>query len=133
MSTLKEAILDYLQAVKNGLNLFDQKFGTKDILAAWRKGALPKEGQLSDEAEYELHGVGCHIFFPEFDIDFDFAPNGRSDGFDLWRLWKYVRQFEERFPELQDKQRLEIEFETMKKNATVVQEFAPQCQLYFLR
>lgn len=132
MSTLKEAILDYLQVVESGLVLFDQKFETRDILKAWHKGALPKDGRLSDDVEYELHGVGCHIFFPEFDVDFDFAPDNRIDGFDSWRLWKYVRQFEARYPEFQDKRRLETAFEEMMATGALVQKFAPQCQLYFL-
>ncbi|MCA3174540.1 MAG: hypothetical protein ING36_03225 [Burkholderiales bacterium] len=131
MSNLKNAIQEYLGSVENSLKLFEQKFGRRDVLNAWHQGVLPKEGILADNVEYELHGAGCYVSYPSVDIDFDFAPGGRSDGFDLWRLGKYLRQFPERFPEYQDKGHLESAFEQLIKSGMISQKFPEQSSLYF--
>jgi hypothetical protein len=68
----------------------------------------------------------------DFEIDFDFGPRGRSDGFDLWRLSKYARQFKNRFPEYQQKSRLEEAFEELKRNGVITQSFPAECLLYFM-
>ncbi len=93
MNDLEQLIVEYLKEVEQGLKLIDQKIGRRDILAAWRQKLLPRKGVLQDGIEYELHGIGCCLIFPDHMVDFDFAPGGRSDGFDLWRLGLYVRQF----------------------------------------
>jgi len=132
MNDLKDMITEYLQAVEKGLKLFEQKIGRRDILAAWHEGALPREGKLLDDVEYELHGIGCWLSFPEYEIDFDFGPNGRSDGFDLWKLNKYVKQFAERFPALQKAKQLEATFEQLKIYGIITQKYPQQSSLYFL-
>jgi len=131
MSDLKNAIHEYLGVIENSLKLFEQRFGRRDVLSAWRQGVLSKDGMLTDDVEYELHGVGCYVSSPSFDIDFDFGPGGRSDGFDLWRLGKYLGQFPERFPEYQDKGHLEAAFEQLIKSGMISQKFPEQSSLYF--
>lgn len=132
MNNLEEVIAEYLQAVEKGLKLFDQKAGRRDILAAWHEGVLPREGGLLDDVEYKLHGIGCWISFQGYEIDFDFSPDGRSDGFDLWRLGKYVKQFPERFPMFQKTEQLEVAFEQLKQCGVIVQIYPQQSTLYFL-
>jgi hypothetical protein len=36
------------------------------------------------------------IEYPEYCVDFDFGPNGRTDGFDAWRLYNYACEFPEK-------------------------------------
>ena len=62
------------------------------MLRAWHDGDIPQSGSVTDTIEYELHGIGCCIFFPDREIDFDFGPELSSDGFDLWRLKKYLNK-----------------------------------------
>lgn len=30
-------------------------------------------------------------------VDFDFGHDGRTDGFDAWRLWRFAKQFPNRY------------------------------------
>ena len=73
-----------------------------NILRAWRKSAIatwtdndtdsgpaiPQRGILDEQQSisYSFHGIGCCVEFGTVVVDFDFGPNGRSDGFDAWRL-----------------------------------------------
>ncbi|WP_422396291.1 DUF6896 domain-containing protein [Pseudomonas trivialis] len=34
--------------------------------------------------------MGCSVYLPEVCVDFDYGPDGRLDGFDLWRLYVYA-------------------------------------------
>lgn len=127
-----DAIKDYQNAIEHGLALFDAQYGRRDILAAWREKVIPKSGVLRDGVEYELHGIGCCFHFSDFEVDFDFAPNGRADGFDLWRLGKYVRQFPSRYPDGQDKNLLAIAFDDLVSKGVMIQRFPNDTPLWFL-
>lgn len=85
-------IKDYQNDVKLFMKLFNEKYARKDIIRAWHDGDIPQNGKVTDTIEYELHGIGCCVFFPDREIDFDFGPNLRTDGFDLWRLKQYIKQ-----------------------------------------
>ena len=132
VAKLISIINEYQSAVESSLILFAREYGRQDILAAWREGAIPKNGKLANSVEFDLHGIGCYLRFPKFEVDFDFAPNGDSDGFDLWRLGIYVTQFAERFPEYQNKLYLREEFEKLKESGAIFQKFSGQSSLYFL-
>ena len=81
---------DYLADVAIGAALFEKKIDDKHPLEAWRNKDIPQKGDLSEKVKYEFHGIGCLLVFPEYDVDFDFGPDKRIDGFDLWRLSQYV-------------------------------------------
>lgn len=131
MSDLITVIREYRKEVDHGLVLFEQQVGRRDLIAAWREGLLEKSGLLKDGTEYELHGVGCSLFFNGHEVDFDFSVGERSDGFDAWKLWRYAKQFPDRFPRYQRKSEVEKDFGELVSNGMIVQLFPAQSPLYF--
>jgi hypothetical protein len=94
-------VVDYMAAVEEILRVFERKFGRRDLLRAWRERAISQSGQLQDDVQYHMHGYGCAVEYPDYDVDFDFA--GVSEvGFDAWRLWRYAKQFPDRYPSYQE-------------------------------
>ncbi|WP_428839041.1 DUF6896 domain-containing protein [Pseudomonas trivialis] len=45
-------------------------------------------------------------------VDFDYGPDGRLDGFDLWRLYMYACELPKKYKKYNDKDLLEREFNT---------------------
>jgi hypothetical protein len=39
---------------------------------------------------FKPHGYGLELRIADFYIDFDYSTEGRSDGFDAWRLFVYI-------------------------------------------
>ena len=87
---LLNLIADYQEEIKKFMKTFKNEYNRKDILRAWHEGVIEKEGSLPGGVEYELHGIGCRIYYSNIEVDFDFGPNNRFDGFDLWRLKEYL-------------------------------------------
>ena len=83
-------IIDYLNDVKKCMELFNKKIGNKHPIKAWRDKTISKSGQLSEDINYDFHGVGCHFEFPNYYVNFDFGKGGESDGFDKWRIASYI-------------------------------------------
>ncbi|HZF42706.1 MAG TPA: hypothetical protein VEZ48_04800 [Sphingomonadaceae bacterium] len=104
--TIANLITDYLSAVEKCLVLFDRKFGRRDLVRAWREGAIPQTGELAGGIEYQMHGVGCGVEYTDHDVDFDFA-NQHEVGFDAWRLWQYSTQFPDLYPDYQERDAVE--------------------------
>lgn len=71
-------------------DLLESAFGTKNILGLWRSKKIPQRGKITDDATYELHGIGCRVYISQICIDFDYSTDGRIDGFDAWRLYLYA-------------------------------------------
>ncbi|WP_372501208.1 hypothetical protein P7L66_05955 (plasmid) [Tistrella mobilis] len=93
-------IVNYLSEVEECLILFEKKFGRRDLVRAWRCGAISQKGLLTNDIVYCMHGVGCVVEYPDHEVDFDFA-NQDEVGFDAWRLWRYAKQFPNLYPEYQ--------------------------------
>ena len=106
-------IQDYLRDVRRGVDAFRRDIERDDIIAAWRDGAIGKDGVLSDGTKYELHGIGCTFYFTDCEVDFDFGVSGRIDGFDFWRLWDYARQFPDRYPYYPDKSSMKLDYDRL--------------------
>lgn len=83
-------ISDYMRDVRIINDLFAKKYQRKDLLRAWREKVIPQYGIIGDNIEYGFHGIGCCVVFPDREVDFDFGPENRIDGFDLWRLTIYL-------------------------------------------
>ncbi|QZP08484.1 hypothetical protein [Caenibius sp. WL] len=111
-------ITDYLTAVEECLDLFDQKFGRRDLIRAWREGAIPQQGELPGGVEYQMHGVGCAVEYADHDVDFDFA-NQHEVGFDAWRLWLYAEQYPERYPAYQARDAVEAALAECLSNGAI--------------
>jgi len=128
---LKTVIDDYLDAVKQGMALFVEKVGDTPPLVAWKEKQIPQKGNLSKEVEYQFHGIGCLLIFSDYEVDFDFGPDDRFDGFDLWRLGQYVSSRLDKYPDYQDEDRLEHDFDQAIKGGEISKLDHPYCRLYF--
>ena len=124
-------INEYLNDVRMFIKCFKIKYHREDVLRAWHDGVIPQSGNVTDTIEYELHGIGCCIFLPNREIDFDFGPELRSDGFDLWRLKKYLNQRSDISKHLSI-QELEITFNNLVKNGTICKIYQ-NSNLYFFQ
>lgn len=87
---LEYLIDDFLAQVKKATDLLESRFGQKCILRLWQSKEIPRRGEISGGIDYELHGVGCRVYFPKVCVDFDYGPGERIDGFDIWRLYIYA-------------------------------------------
>jgi hypothetical protein len=97
-------IKDYQQRVARFVAAAKAAFGEEDLLAAaWAK-RLPEEGHLDDaeESSFQFHGAGCAVKTRDAEVDFDFGPEGRHDGFDAWRLCIFAESQPQVYPEFQD-------------------------------
>ncbi|MFZ2315431.1 MAG: hypothetical protein WAW86_07220 [Gammaproteobacteria bacterium] len=124
-------INDYLDDIQIFMKLFKDKYQREDVLRAWHEGSIPKSGSVTDKVEYELHGVGCCVYFPHREVDFDFGPGSRFDGFDLWRLKQYLSQREDLSGYL-SKDDLESEFNRLIENNEIEKVYS-NSSLYFFK
>ena len=90
-------------------------------LKAWREGTVSRRGKLRHRAGYEFHGVGCRVLWDGRRVDFDYGPEGRIDGFDLWRLQMYLQDNADRIPPFPD---LEWNYKTALAEDVIV----PMCE-----
>lgn len=83
---------DYLAEADRFCQLLAQRAGMSNLILAWRKGNLLREGQLFDQIEYSFHGIGCRFSReePPMNVDVDFPVDGEWNGFDAWRLHLYA-------------------------------------------
>lgn len=104
---LKKLIAEYQLHVLGFVQAFSRRFGTDNFLGAVERGEVPRKGTLDDryETRYEFHGIGCRFSSERGDVDFDFGPDGRYDGFDGWRLWTLAQSLPDEYPQFQ---RLEV-------------------------
>ncbi len=125
-----DLIKDYQNDVELFMKLFNEKYARKDVIRAWHDGDIPQAGEVANTIEYELHGIGCCVFFPDREIDFDFGPELRTDGFDLWRLKQYVKRNEnsKKYP-ISDE--LDISFNRLIKSGKIKKTYK-NSNLYFL-
>ncbi|PWQ94837.1 DUF6896 domain-containing protein [Leucothrix arctica] len=130
-SNLKTVIECYLADVRKGMVLFKEKIGDTHPLSAWRNGGLPQNGKLSENIEYEFHGIGCLLIFSDHKVDFDFGYGGRIDGFDLWRLSLFVESFSEKYPYYKNNDLLKRDFELSVKKRDIGKLDNPHCNLYY--
>lgn len=125
-----QLINSYIADIQIFMKLFEKKYGRSDVMRAWRDGTISQFGSVTDSIEYELHGIGCCIFFPDREVDFDFAPERRTDGFDLWRLTRYLNHYSDFKKDLNEKI-LETSFKHLLEIG-VIKKLYPNSNLYFL-
>jgi hypothetical protein len=93
MDEIKGLINDYISCASYMCNsLRDYYDYTDDILiGAYRRNKnIPKEGNLPDGVYFNFHGSGIFFEFENGEIDVDFGPNDRCDGFDFMRLKDFL-------------------------------------------
>ncbi len=123
-------IKDYLNEVRGFMECFSGEYGRSDMLKAWREGLIEKDGSLPGGIDYELHGIGCRIYKSDCELDFDFGPENRTDGFDLWRLKGYLSQRTD-IQKILDIDDLSISFNELESEGVIVKLYG-NSSLYFL-
>src|SRR5260221_14498715 len=90
---MRALISEYQQKVSEACRLLRARFHVDgDLLRAWHQKTVPDCGWLDDERSirFRFHGIGCRVTFGHVEVDFDFGPEGRHDGFDGWRLGSFA-------------------------------------------
>jgi len=84
---LADLICDYQAKVREALLLM-QRSGIRMPSSNWRwiEADIPQKGLLDGNIAYMKHGIGCTVYLPDGEVDFDFGKRGEIDGFDAWRL-----------------------------------------------
>ncbi|MFO8013107.1 MAG: hypothetical protein R6X20_07360 [Phycisphaerae bacterium] len=116
---------DYQRRVGRFVQAAKAFLGEEDLLAASLAGRLPEEGRLDDAqgSAFCFHGTGCEVRTVDAEVDFDFGPEGRHDGFDAWRLHTFAESRPQAYPEFQDMAVIERALEELQ-NSDVI--FSPR-------
>jgi len=133
MKNILKLINDYQDTVKVGVEDMQKQFHTRYLLKSWRSGIIPKSGVLVSGIEYDFHGVGCLLTINNATVDFDFGPDDRYDGFDLWRLGCFVDERPELYKiYFENKSLLEEDFKKLiEKHIIVAPKWFPGSSLCY--
>ncbi|WP_207431469.1 DUF6896 domain-containing protein [Sabulibacter ruber] len=136
--TLVDIIRDYQIGADKAVHIFKDKYQVNDILEGWHNGVYEQTGKLLDEGLYfyAFHGIGLAAHFKDKIVDFDFAyfPEPRHDGFDLWRLTKFIENQRNKYPAYKDKERIEREFYELVKDGVIANpKLENSTTLYFFK
>ena len=123
---------DYLTAVESALELLELKFGSRDLLGLWREKKIAQRGSLTDDITYQLHGNGCMVEYPELCVDFDYGPEGRTDGFDAWRLYNFACEKIEKYEKYNDLNLIKTEIEKYAHEGKIGKIESSYSNLYFI-
>lgn len=127
---LNEAIHAYQKAVEESLAAFETDVGRRDILRACIEKAIPRRGSLPTVGQYQIHDIGCWVERNGVEVDFDFGPDSRSDGFNPWRIGIFTKQFPESYPGLQNADSVKSAFLGLEMKG-VVERLYDDSNLYF--
>ncbi|WP_291776777.1 hypothetical protein [Luteibacter sp.] len=90
---LVDLIRDYQAMVHEALVLMHRsgiRMPTSSL--EWAGTRIPRNGRLDGDIAYVKHGVGCAVYLPDGEVDFDFGRRGEINGFDAWRLLRFARE-----------------------------------------
>jgi len=134
---LLELVHEYQGRVIEAVSLFEKHLGlSPNDLMHWRRRNLRREGFLdaAQKIAYSFHGIGCRVDLPVGEIDWDFGNEGRLDGFDAWRLWRFADEGTGSFPEFKNKSLLDKTFAEAISQGMIHRPFKHlQDDLYYLR
>jgi len=128
---LIRVIKDFQSEVKKYVTTLEKEFKTQSYYEARKEKIIPRTGRLSDGTDFFFHGVGCRFELPSnLTVDFDYGPEGRYDGFDLWRIKNFVDERLSIYFHYEGENILEKEFQEMI-DAGIVKKI-PNDNLYYL-
>lgn len=130
---LESLIFDFLSAVKTSLQLLEDRFGSRSLHQLLHDKKIAQRGEIFKGVSYQLHGNGCMIEYPEHCVDFDFGPNGRTDGFDAWRLYNYACEFPEKYAKYTNLATVKLELNKYIQEDMIKKTDNSTSNLYFLR
>ena len=114
---LQKLISLFLAKVREAEDIMKANFNIEEPMC-YRQAGIARVGQIGTYS-YSFHGIGCRFRFGEFNVDYDYAENGRIDGFDLWRLSRFGEQFEE-FKDYISSGEIELDFKAADKSNKIV-------------
>ncbi len=109
-------------------NALLSKYFQLDNPMYWRQASIPQSGycNLEKSIRYYYHGIGCKVESKDLTIDWDYGFDGRTDGFDLWRLQIFAQNSTNDFPEFRNKKILEVIFQEAKDRKLIARLFKDQ-------
>jgi radical SAM superfamily enzyme YgiQ (UPF0313 family) len=126
-------IRDYQEAVAKAVVQLLKDLGEERFLHGSPGHAYPRKGRLSNGSEYSFHGKGCLVTLcDETNVDWDFGPGGRTDGFDNWRLWRFAKQFPTRYPNFQERDAVTRALEELTEDSLICPSGAEYDHLLYL-
>ncbi|TDQ11017.1 DUF6896 domain-containing protein [Pedobacter metabolipauper] len=136
--TLIDIIREYQSLADKAVQIFKKKYKVDNILEAWHSRVYERTGKLIEEGLYfyAFHGIGLKAHFKHKIVDFDFAwfPEPRHDGFDLWRLTSFIENQPNKYPDYQDKRKVEKEFTQLVNEGIIAKPILDQSTtLYFFK
>lgn len=133
MGAERTLISEYQVAVRRVVSALRMGFGRDDLLTSRRRGEIPKSGVING-IDFSFHGVGCRGTVDGMDVDFDFGPDGRTDGFDAWRLWNFAKQKPAAYPQFQRQEDINTALEMLARSGDIERpQTAPSPHLWYLR
>jgi hypothetical protein len=88
---LFKLICRYQSAVKECVEaLVEIGASRPNSIFEWTTSDFARRGKLKDGRDYMVHGFGCAVRSKGRSVDFDFGEHGEIDGFDEWRLGKFL-------------------------------------------
>lgn len=119
----------FQKKVAHAESLMRMHFGV-DEPRLFRQNNVNRSGEFKT-FKYSFHGVGCRFSFKKYNVDYDYGDKGRIDGFDLWRLSEYGKQFAE-FREYVNSGGLEAEFKLSVATGKLKHSEGQHDNLYYL-
>jgi hypothetical protein len=127
-----QLIREYQGAVQTIVAALRHTYSQQDLLAARRSGEIPQRAAIGG-VEFAFHGVGCRGRVGGIEVDFDFGPDGRTDGFDAWRLWTFATQSPTRYPGFQRREDVEAALLALETKGEIkCPRTAPSPHLWYL-
>jgi len=111
INDIEALIVDFQSSVREAVQLFYDKYQRTDLLRALHEGVFPQSGQIANK-RYSFHGIGLGIASRDKEVDFDFGPNDRIDGFDSWRLFIFANS-QVRYVGVWTRERIDKELEVL--------------------
>ncbi len=113
--SLLELISEYQACVNYLCSLFGDYYKNLDedgIMRSYRVKIIPKEGYLG-KIYFCFHGAGCYFKTETDEVELDFGPYSRCDGFDKYRLFYFLQNRRSKYPDLLDEDYFSNEFDKL--------------------
>ena len=127
---LLKMIRDFFSDTQIGIKLFENRYNFKPEIVEAKKRGFALKGSNS-QFEYYFHGIGFYIKEENWEIDFDYGYNLRTDGFDEWRLKSYWETRKRKYTKISDEAALKKAFTILINNKKITKKY-PQDNLYYL-
>jgi hypothetical protein len=124
----------YQRAVADAVGIFCERADVAQP-ADWRAAGRVRTGQLAGRPvlHYVFHGTGLELRLGSHVVDVEFGHDGRFDGFDEWRLWRFALEGTPDFPEFRARAEVARCFLLSRASGQLAQRFrAHQDDLYYL-